>query len=58
MSYESGWDRREVGWGDELRDPEYWNPDSGYDAPDPELDRLLADVPPHHDGPGVGELGE
>jgi hypothetical protein len=52
MYDESGWDRREVGWGDELHDPEYWNPDSGCAEADPEVLRLLDDVPPHHDGPG------
>lgn len=52
MFDESCWDRRAVGWGDELDDPEYWNQDSGYAETDPELLRLLDDVPPHHDGPG------
>lgn len=64
MSCESGWDRHGVGWGDEVHDDEghhqeYWNPDSASAsaAADAELDRLLAEVPPHHDGPGPDQFG-
>lgn len=56
MSCESGWDRHGVGWGDEVHDQEYWNPDSTSAAAS-ELDRLLDEVPPHHDGPGPDQFG-